>query len=128
MDNSNIGMFHEIVGRELPHVGDYIEQTNELLDAEIPWMQTMISIIPGIKIIPSEANFVMCSLKERSGRDFGIATAADLIVQLQKVGFTVRDLSGFPSIEGDRSFLVAIRSHEENAQFVSALRSIMQGR
>lgn len=128
MDCTDIGMFHEVVSQQLPRVGDYIEATNELLDAEIPWMQTMLSLIPGIKIIPSEANFVMCSLKERAGREFGIVTASDLIMRLEKVGITVKDLSNVPSIEGERSFLVAIRTHEENQRLIQELRGIMQGR
>ena len=124
-DGSSIGMFHEIVAKELPFVEDYNEETNKLLDTEIPWMQCMLSLTPGIKVFPSEANFVMCSLEERASRAFGIADAADLIVRLQKVGFTVRDLAGVPGIEGNKYFLVAIRTHEDNEKLISALREII---
>ncbi len=124
-DGSSIGMFHEIVAKELPFVEDYNEETNKLLDTEIPWMQCMLSLTPGIKVFPSEANFVMCSLEERTSRAFGIADAADLIVRLQKVGFTVRDLAGVPGIEGNKYFLVAIRTHEDNEKLISALREII---
>ena len=124
-DGSEISMFNEVVAREFPHTGEYLEETVSLLESEIPWMQCMLSLTPGIKVFPSEANFVMCALEERASRDFGIPSAADLIVRLQKAGFTVRDLAGVPGIEGKRYFLVAIRTHEENEKFISALRDII---
>lgn len=124
-DITSIGMFHEIVAKELPSIDSYTEETCRLLDAEIPWMQCMLSLTPGIKVFPSEANFVMCALENRATRDFGIADAADLITRLQKVGYGVRNLSGIPGIEGTRYFLVAIRTHKENEKFISVLRDVI---
>ncbi len=124
-DGSDITMFSEVVAREFPHTGQYMEKTVQLLETEIPWMQCMLSLTPGIKVFPSEANFVMCALEERAARDFGITSAADLIVRLQKAGFTVRDLAGVPGIEGKRYFLVAIRTHEDNEKLIMALRDII---
>lgn len=124
-DGSDITLFNEIVAREFPHTEQYLEDTVQMLETEIPWMQCMLSLTPGIKVFPSEANFVMCALEERAARDFGISSAADLIVRLQKAGFTLRDLAGVPGIEGKRYFLVAIRTHEENEKLISALRDII---
>lgn len=124
-DGSEVSMFNEVVAREFPHTGDYLDETAQLLESEIPWMQCMLSLTPGIKVFPSEANFVMCALEERTTRDFGIASAADLILRLQKAGFTVRDLAGVPGIEGKRYFLVSIRSHEDNEKLINALRDII---
>ena len=68
----------------------------------------------------------MCALEERAARDFGISSASDLIVRLQKAGFTVRDLAGVPGIEGKRYFLVSIRSQsEDNEKSINALRDII---
>lgn len=124
-DGSDITLFNEIVAREFPHTEQYLDDTVQMLETEIPWMQCMLSLTPGIKVFPSEANFVMCALEERAARDFGISSAADLIVRLQKAGFTLRDLAGVPGIEGKRYFLVAIRTHEENEKLISALRDII---
>lgn len=85
----------------------------------------MLSLIPGIRVFPSEANFVMCALEERAARDFGIADATDLVVRLQTAGFGLRDLTGIPGIEANRYFLVCIRSHEENEKLIQTLRSII---
>lgn len=124
-DGTSIGMFHEIVAQQLPYLGDYQERTNTLIDKEIPWVQCMLSLIPGIRVFPSEANFVMCALEERAARDFGIADATDLVVRLQTAGFGLRDLTGIPGIEANRYFLVCIRSHEENEKLIQTLRSII---
>lgn len=125
-DGSTIGMFHEIVAKVLPDLEEYVEETNSLIDSEIPWMQCMLSLTPGVKVYPSEANFVMCALEERAMREFGIPSAADLILRLQKNGYTVRDLTGIPGIEGSKFFLVSVRSHEENEKFISTLRKIIK--
>ena len=125
VDGSDITLFNEVVAREFPHTGEYLEETAQLLESEIPWMQCMLSLTPGIKVFPSEANFVMCALEERATRDFGIASSADLIDRLQKLGFSLRDLAGVPGIEGKRYFLVAVRSHEENEKLIAALRSVI---
>lgn len=124
-DGTSIGMFHEIVAQQLPYLGDYQERTNTLIDKEIPWVQCMLSLIPGIRVFPSEANFVMCALEERAARDFGIADATDLVVRLQTAGFGLRDLTGIPGIGANRYFLVCIRSHEENEKLIQTLRSII---
>ena len=125
VDGSDITLFNEVVAREFPHTGEYLEETAQLLESEIPWMQCMLSLTPGIKVFPSEANFVMCALEERATRDFGIASSADLIDRLQKLGFSLRDLAGVPGIEGRRYFLVAVRSHAENEKLIAALRSVI---
>lgn len=125
VDGSDITLFNEVVAREFPHTGEYLEETAQLLESEIPWMQCMLSLTPGIKVFPSEANFVMCALEERATRDFGIASSADLVDRLQKLGFSLRDLAGVPGIEGKRYFLVAVRSHEENEKLIAALRSVI---
>ena len=125
VDGSDITLFNEVVAREFPHTGEYLEETAQLLESEIPWMQCMLSLTPGIKVFPSEANFVMCALEERATRDFGIASSADLIDRLQKLGFSLRDLAGVPGVEGKRYFLVAGRSHEENEKLIAALRSVI---
>lgn len=126
-DGSELSMFNEIVAREFPHTDEYHEETVSLLEKEIPWMQCMLSLTPGIKVFPSEANFVMCALKERSARDLGISNVSDLIVRLQKAGYTVRDLTGVPGIDNKRYFLVSIRSHADNEKFICALRDIIAG-
>lgn len=124
-DGTDISLFNEVVAREFPRIDSYLDDTAQLLESEIPWMQCMLSLTPGIKVFPSEANFVMCALEERAARDFGIVSAEDLIVRLQKVGFTLRDLAGVPGVEGKRYFLVAIRTHEENEKLIGALRDII---
>lgn len=122
-DGSTIGMFHEVVARELPSLEEYFEATARYLDKEIPWMQCRLSLIPGIDVSPSESNYVMCGLKPGAGKM--PRTAAQLEIMLQKAGFAIRDLTNTPGIDGDRFFLVSIRAHSENERFIKTLRDIM---
>ena len=118
-------MFHELVARQLPSLYGYELRTQELLESEIPWMQCMLSLIPGIKVCPSESNFVMCTLLPSTSRNLGIDCAHELISRMQKRGFTMLDLTGTPGVGDDRSFLVCVRSREDNQAFLDALKSAL---
>lgn len=102
-----------------------IEQTRELLESEIPWMQCMLSLVPGISIYPAEANFVMCSYQPGSNMTLGAADQAELVEKLQARGFLVRTLDQTPGIEPNTRFCVSVRKRAENEQFISAIRSIV---
>ena len=124
-DGGELGMFHELVARQLPSLYGYELRTQELLESEIPWMQCMLSLIPGIKVCPSESNFVMCTLLPSTSRNLGIDCAHELISRMQKRGFTMLDLTGTPGVGDDRSFLVCVRSREDNQAFLDALKSAL---
>lgn len=126
-DNSCISMFAEVLGEVVLTELDYVEQAQQFLDTEIPWMQCMLSLIPGIRIFPAEANFVMCSFVN-NGLNFGVADATELILRLQLAGFFVRKLEGMPGIESDEYFCVSIRKREDNEKLLAAMRSIILSR
>lgn len=123
-DNSNICMFAEVLGDVVLDELDHMERTREFLDTEIPWMQCMLSLIPGIRIFPAEANFVMCSFVN-NGSNFGVSDATELILRLQLAGFFVRKLEGMPGIRDDQYFCVSIRQREDNEKLLAALRGII---
>ncbi len=124
-DGGELGMFHEVLARQLPNLFSYNQQTQELLESEIPWMQCMLSLIPGIKVCPSESNFVMCTLSPSTSRNLGIDSAATLITRMQKQGFSMLDLTGTPGVDDDRSFLVCVRTREDNQAFLDALKTAL---
>lgn len=126
-DNSNITMFAEVLGEVVLQEREYMEKTREFLDTEIPWMQCMLSLIPGIHIFPAEANFVMCSYVNVNSH-LGVADATELILRLQLAGFFVRKLEGMPGISNDQYFCVSIRSREDNEKLLAAMRSIISNR
>ncbi len=102
-----------------------IERTRELLESEIPWMQCMLSLIPGITIYPAEANFVMCSYKPGKNLSLGAADQKELVKKLQARGFLVRTLDQTPGIEPNTRFCVSVRKRAENQKLISAMRAIV---
>lgn len=124
-DNDDLSMFAEVLSSYAFNEAEYLERTRDFLDTEIPWMQCMLNLIPGIQIFPAEANFVMCSYENSEPMQLAVANTADLVLRLQLAGFLVRKLEGTPGITGGKHFCVAVRSREDNEKFISALREII---
>lgn len=124
-DSSSISMFAEVLAEAATEEEEYIENTREMLDAEIPWMQCMLNLIPGIHIFPAEANFVMCSYERSGSMDLAVADTSELVLRLQLAGFLVKKLEGMPGIMSDKYFCVSVRKREENEKLLQALRRII---
>ena len=83
----------------------HLERAREVLETEIPWMQCMLSLVPGISIYPAEANYVMCSFAPGRSMHLGAADAPDLVRKLHKRGFPVRTLDRTPGVCARKPFL-----------------------
>lgn len=125
MDATDLTLFTEVLARHVVTHQDYIEETHEFLDKEIPWMQCMLSLIPGISIYPAEGNFVLCEFSAGEMLRLGVTCAEELVIRLQLAGFFVRYLKGTPGIDSDNFFCVAVRQREENQRLLEAMRSIL---
>ena len=84
------------------------------LDSEIPWMQCMLSLVPGIDIFPAEANYVMCTYHNGGDLKLAVDDVNQLSDLLQLEGFLVRKLAGMPGLKDDNYFCVAVRTREDN--------------
>lgn len=124
-DGSAISMFAEVLADIAATEEEYIENTREMLDSEIPWMQCMLNLIPGIHIFPAEANFVMCSYDKGVASELAITDTSELVLRLQLAGFLVRKLEGMPGIMNDKYFCVSVREREDNEKLLQALREII---
>ena len=120
-------MFGEILSEHLFDKGDFIERARDLLEVEIPWMQCMLNLIPGVKIFPAEANFVLCAFSNEAGLDLGVRDVNDLVHRLQLSGFMVRTLTNTPGLPDNRCFCVSVRTHAENEQLIAAMRRVVFG-
>ncbi|MEZ4700608.1 MAG: histidinol-phosphate transaminase [Rhodothermales bacterium] len=69
-----------------------------------------LAAMPGVHVVPSQANFVLFKT-ERGGRD--------VMKQLAASGILVRDMSGYPELQG--YLRVSAGLPEENKAFLSAL-------
>ncbi len=104
---------------------ELLERTRELCETEIPWMQCMLSLVPGITIFPAEANYVMCSYAPGPNLRLGAVDADELVGKLQERGFLVRSLDRTPGIEAGTRFCVSVRTRSDNERFIEALRGIV---
>ncbi len=125
-DTSCVSMFAEVVAAQSLKELAYLERTREFLDTEIPWLQCMLSLVPGVSIYPAEANYVLCSFEIEAGMELGVKDVDELSDALQLAGFLIRKLPDFPGLRGTQYFCVAVRTREDNEKLVNALREIVR--
>ena len=124
-DGTGSTMFAEVLAKLIVGQHGYLEDTHDFLDKEIPWMQCMLSLIPGIGIHPAEGNFVLCEFSPAEGMRLGVTCAEELVVRLQLSGFLVRRLDDVPGLDSQNYFCVAVRTRQENQRLLDALRGIV---
>lgn len=124
-DGSNLTMFAEVLAKEFVVQQEYLEQTHEFLDGEIPWMQCMLSLVPGVRVYPAEGNFVLCEFNPSSEMRLGVTGLEELVIRLQLAGFLVRPLNGVSGLPDHIYFSVGVRTREDNERLIAAMRSII---
>lgn len=126
-DSSCVSMFAEVLGDFVLAEREYLERTREFLDSEIPWLQCMLNLVPGISIFPAEANYVMCAFESSPDLSLGVANTQELADRLRLAGFLIRKLEGTPGLVNGKYFCVAVRTREDNEKLIAALREIIIG-
>ncbi len=124
-DSSCISMFTEVIAGEIAKQGPFLEHTHEYLEKEIPWLQCMLSLIPGFYINPAESSFVLCSFRPGSGMVLGVDTAEELLSRLQLNGYLVPLLSRTAGIEDDSCFCISVHDRATNQALLSAIKKIV---
>jgi threonine-phosphate decarboxylase len=81
-------------------------------------LEASLRLIPGIKVHPSAANFVLLELTNRS------FDADRIYVELGRRGILVRVCDSFYEMPKGRFVRVAVRTAEENARLLSALSTV----
>lgn len=104
----------------------HLDVARECLETEIPWMQCMLNLVPGVHIFPAEANYVLCLFDAGPDLRLGVSCAEELVERLGAAGFAVHRFVDTPPLDA-RFFCVAIRTRDENARLVSALRAVVGG-
>lgn len=124
-DNTCVSMFAEVLAEPSVVERPKLDIVRAFLDSEIPWMQCMLSLVPGIDIFPAEANYVMCTYHNGGDLKLAVDDVNQLSDLLQLEGFLVRKLAGMPGLKDDSYFCVAVRTREDNEKLVAALRRIV---
>lgn len=124
-DSTGISMFAELISTEIAHQPEYLERTHAYLDKEIPWLQCMLSLIPGMHVNPAEGSFVLCSFRPSHGMVLGVSRADELLSRLQLNGYLVPLLSRTAGIEGSDFFCISCRTHVTNQSLLTAMKKII---
>lgn len=124
-DNTCVSMLAEVLAE--PHLAEHpkLDGVRGFLYSEIPWMQCMLSLVPGIDIFPAEANYVMCSFHNGGDLKLAVRDIDELSARLQLEGFLVRKLAGTPGLTSDDCFCAAVRTRQDNEKLIAALRRIV---
>ncbi|MBQ9043883.1 MAG: aminotransferase class I/II-fold pyridoxal phosphate-dependent enzyme [Eggerthellaceae bacterium] len=124
-DSSGVSMLAEVLAE--PHLVEYprLDGVRGFLYSEIPWMQCMLSLVPGIDIFPAEANYVMCSYHNGGDLKLAVRDIDELSARLQLEGFLVRKLAGTPGLANNGYFCAAVRTRQDNEKLIEALRRIV---
>lgn len=124
-DNTCVSMFAEVLAEPSALERPKLDGVRGFLDSEIPWMQCMLSLVPGIDIFPAEANYVMCTYHNGSDMKLGVKDINELSARLQLEGFLVRELAGTPGLKNNGYFCVAVRTRQDNEKLLATLRRIV---
>ncbi|MDE6351194.1 MAG: aminotransferase class I/II-fold pyridoxal phosphate-dependent enzyme, partial [Treponemataceae bacterium] len=80
-----------------------------------------LSKISGVKVYPSQANFVLCKIE-------GCVSGTELTLQiLENANIFIKDLSGKKGFENGNFIRLAVRSPEEDDRLLAAMRDILGG-
>lgn len=124
-DSTGVSMFAEVLAEPSVLERFKLDDTREFLYTEIPWMQCMLSLIPGIDVFPAEANYVMCTYRNEGELRLGVRDVDELCARLQLEGFLIRTLTGTPGLPDNRYFCVSVHTREENEKLLAALRKVI---
>ena len=124
-DNTCVPMCAEVLAAPAAAEHPKLDGVRGFLYSEIPWMQCMLSLVPGIDIFPAEANYVMCSYHNGDGLKLAVSDVNRLSARLQLEGFLIRKLAGTPGLADNGYFCVAVRTRQDNEKLIAALRRIV---
>lgn len=124
-DDSGTTMMPEVLADPLLTEYPKLDGVRGFLYSEIPWMQTMLSLLPGVDIIPAEANYVMSSFRNDGSLSREVPNVAALAEQLKLAGFRIKELEGMPGLGSSDYFCVAVRTRQQNEMLINAMRTLI---
>ena len=92
---------------------DYVSEARRLVRVEREFLEAELAGM-GIDFISSDANFIL------------IHEGADLFNRLRSGGILIRDCANYPGL-GQGWYRIAVRTREENARLLSAIKEIKEG-
>ena len=113
--NSFAEFFMQIYNK---HEKDYQRACAKFV-AERDDFEKQLRSIPFLRVMPSEANYFLCEVRKPY-------TASEIVIHtLKHHNILTRDCSRKPGLDPGRQYMrIAVRSHEDNARLVEALREL----
>lgn len=93
---------------------EYARRSRSFVEQQRTWLAEALSSVPGLKVYPAEANYLLLGLR-------GSLTASDLADAMARKGILVRDCSNFAFLD-DRFIRVAVKDQAKNRLLVSELQ------
>ncbi len=97
---------------------EFITRTKKIIAAEKAQFAKMLNEIGRLHVFSSETNFLLVKILDK------IATSTSLRERLAEDGILIRDCSTFVGLD-DSYFRVTVRSKDENAKLIAAVRRIL---
>ena len=110
----NVNLFTEMVACHLIDNREFMAKHVQYLIDERARLYTRMAAIPGIRVYPSAANFLL----------FGSDRDIDLFAELKNRGILVRNVSSYPLLAGHQR--VSVGNRKENDLFLDKLSEIME--
>jgi len=112
-----VNAFAQLAAKEVLGDAEYINKTLKLIDEESKFLFEHLLKIRGLKLYPSQANFILIKI----GR--GISSTR-LCEQLAQKGIIIRDCANFRGLN-DKFVRVAVRTHCENLKLLEAIKKVL---
>ncbi len=97
---------------------EYADKTYKLIEKERRFLSGQLAKIEGLRPYPSVTNFLLIKIEKAD------LTSKSLRGLVLKKGILIRDCSNFRNLN-DKYIRVAVRSHKENLQLVTALKTVL---
>lgn len=93
----------------------FVRETQQWLVPTSDYFKRELEGIPGFKVFPGRANYLLVKIED------GATGAAALTGKVLQAGIAIRSCGNYDGLD-DRFFRVAVRTDDENARLVAALR------
>lgn len=116
----NINSFGEFYMQiEEKYKKDYAAALVKIKAARKAYVEAL-SAIPAVRVIPSQANYVMAEITN------GMTSKELTKVLLLKYNLFIKDLSGKVNMDGRQFIRLAVRNEEDNSKLVAALKEVLK--
>lgn len=115
----NVNSLAQIAALAVLQDKKYMIKSKEYVSKERQYLFRNLSGIKGLKLYPSNSNFVLCNLINSAVKSARILNEA-----LVKKGIVVRNCSNFRGLS-ENFFRVAVRQRRENLKLISALKEVL---